>query len=34
MHGDRLDAHLTTGAQDTQRNLAAVGNDDLVEHWW
>ena len=32
MHGDGLDAELAAGAQDAQRDLAAVGDDDLVEH--
>ena len=32
VHGDRLDAELAAGAQDAQRDLAAVGDDDFVEH--
>ena len=32
MHRDRGDAHLAAGAQDAQRDLAAVGDQDLVEH--
>jgi hypothetical protein len=32
MHGDRLDAHLAAGADDAQRDLAAVGDQDLLEH--
>ena len=28
----RLDAQFAAGAQDTQRDLAAVGDDDLLEH--
>jgi hypothetical protein len=28
MHGDGLDAEFAPGAQDAQRNLAAVGDDD------
>ena len=30
--GHRADAHLATGAHHAQGNLAAVGNEDLVEH--
>ena len=32
MYGDGLDAHFPAGAQDSQGNLAAVGNDDFFEH--
>ena len=32
MDGDGLDAHLAAGAVDTERDLAAVGDEDLVEH--
>ena len=32
MHRDRADAHLAAGAQDAQRDLATVGDQDLVEH--
>ncbi len=32
MHRDGLDAELAAGAQDPQRDLAAVGDDDLLEH--
>ncbi len=32
VHGDGLDAELAAGAQDAQRDLAAVGDDDLLEH--
>ena len=32
MHRDRLDAELAAGAQDAQRDLAAVGDDELLEH--
>ncbi len=32
MHCDRLDAHFTTGAQDTQCDFAAIGNDNFFEH--
>ena len=32
MHRDRRDAEFLAGAQDAQRDLAAVGNEDLVEH--
>ena len=30
--GDGLDAELAAGAQDAQRDLAAVGDEDLLEH--
>ena len=32
MHGDGRDAELLAGAQHAQRDLAAVGDQDLVEH--
>ena len=32
MHGDRRNAQLLAGAQDAQRDLAAVCDQDLVEH--
>ncbi len=32
VHGDRRDAHLAAGADDAQRDLAAVGDQDLLEH--
>ena len=32
MHGDRLDAQGVAGAQDAQRNLATVGDDDFIQH--
>ncbi len=32
VHGDRLDSQLPAGAQDSQRNLAAVGDNDLLQH--
>jgi hypothetical protein len=32
MHGDRLDAHFAAGALDAQRDLAAIGDQDLLEH--
>jgi hypothetical protein len=28
----RRDAHLAAGTLDAQRNLAAIGNEDLSEH--
>src|SRR3546814_805338 len=31
MHCDRLDAHFMAGAMDTQRDLAAVGDPDLMD---
>src|SRR5678816_4614234 len=31
VHGDRLDAHLFTGPDDTTGNLAAIGDQDLLE---
>src|SRR3546814_10689055 len=33
VHGYRLDAHLAAGAMDPERDLAAVGDQDLLEHW-
>jgi hypothetical protein len=30
--GDGLDAELLAGAQDAQRDLAAVGDQDALEH--
>ena len=32
MHRHGLDAHLAAGAMDAERDLAAVGDQDLVEH--
>ena len=32
IHGDRLDAEFAAGADDAQRDLAAVGDQDLLEH--
>ena len=32
MHRDRLDAELLAGAQHAQRDLAAIGDQDLGEH--
>jgi len=32
MDRDRLDAHLAAGAMDAERDLAAIGDQDLVEH--
>ena len=32
MHGDGLDAELLAGAQDPERDLAAIGDEDLLEH--
>ena len=32
MHRDRLDAQRVARAQDAQRDLAAVGDDDLIQH--
>ena len=32
MHGDRRDAELLRGAQDAQRDFAAIGDEDFVEH--
>jgi hypothetical protein len=30
--GDRLDAHLARRPDDAQRDLAAIGDQDLLEH--
>ncbi len=32
VHGDRLDAELAAGAQDAQRDLAPVGDQNLLDH--
>ena len=32
MHGDRRDAHFAAGALDPQRDFAAIGDQDFVEH--
>ena len=32
VHGDRLDAELAAGADDAQRDLAAIGDQDFLEH--
>src|SRR5690348_11748072 len=32
MHRDRRDAELLAGAQHAQRDLAAVGDEDFIEH--
>ncbi len=32
VHRDGLDAHFAAGAQDSQSDFAAVGNDDFIEH--
>jgi hypothetical protein len=32
MHRDRQDAELLAGAQHPQRDLAAIGDEDFVEH--
>jgi hypothetical protein len=32
MHGDGADAHLAAGAMDAERDLAAIGYQDLFEH--
>ncbi len=32
MHGDGRDAELLAGAQDAQSDLAAIGDQNLVEH--
>jgi hypothetical protein len=32
MDCDRLDAHFMARTVDTQRDLAAIGDQDLVEH--
>src|SRR5215470_643906 len=31
VHGDRLDAHLLAGPDDATGNLAAIGDQDLLE---
>src|SRR5215510_819659 len=33
MHGDRRDAQFLAGAQHAQCDLAAIGDQDLVEHY-
>ena len=32
MNRDRLDAHLSGGALNTQRDLAAIRDEDFLEH--
>jgi hypothetical protein len=32
MHRDGVDTELLAGSQNTQRDLAAIGYEDLVEH--
>jgi hypothetical protein len=32
VHGDGLDSELLAGAQDAQRDFAAIGNDEFFEH--
>jgi hypothetical protein len=32
VHGDGLDVEFTAGAQYAQRYLAAIRNDDFVQH--
>ena len=32
VHGDRADAELTGGASDSHGDLAAVGDEDLLQH--
>src|SRR5258706_7104336 len=32
VHGDRLDAELAARANDAQRDLAAIGDEDLLKH--
>ena len=32
MHRHGLDAELAAGAQDAQRDFAAIGDDDFLEH--
>jgi hypothetical protein len=34
VHRDSRDAELLTGAQHPERDLAAVGDEDFVEHRW
>ena len=31
--GDRLDAHLARGLDDAAGDLAAIGDQDFLEHW-
>ena len=33
MHRHRRDAELLAGAQDAQGDLAAIGDEDFIEHW-
>src|SRR3954451_11606033 len=33
MHSHGLDAHLAAGTMDAERDLAAIGDQDLVEHY-
>ena len=33
-HSDRFDAHFFASANNTQRDLAAVGNQDSIKHWF
>ena len=32
VHGDGLDAQFAAGAQDAQRDFAAIGDDDFLQH--
>ena len=32
VHGDRLDAHLAAGTLHAQRDLAAIGYYNLIQH--
>jgi hypothetical protein len=32
VHGDGLDAEFLAGPQDAQRDLAAIGDEDFLEH--
>jgi hypothetical protein len=32
MHSNRFDAKLAAGPQDTERDLASVGDQDLLKH--
>jgi hypothetical protein len=32
MHGHRRDAEFLAGAQDAKRDLAAIGDEDFIEH--
>jgi len=34
VHGDGGDSHFLAGAVNAKRDLAAVGDEDLVEHLW